>query len=340
MKERKHLSWENFLSSVLIPGQQRVHRISISPVIEIFWDGNRKTVGLWIQNTTSGQIPEAATRLASVSVELIERSGMSILEVKTSTPLINREFYLFANAIADRILETSEAPGEAVAFELACFGALFEQKRILSIERQIGLLGELLILERMISTDGPNALEAWIGPKGEPHDFRIANNEFEVKTSTSTRRVHTINNLAQLVPSPGSTLFIISILLGAGGKQAGFSLASIIASIRSSLLSFPKLENEFTAALQSVGYADIDHSHYERRFNLRRPLAVIPINPQFPSITSSSLSTILGKEAYRIDRLIYDVNLEGLESDENSSLYQSVFPYNTSTEYGPGTTKN
>jgi hypothetical protein len=329
MNSRKYLSWENFLASVVVAGQQRVYRVSNSPLLEVFWDGDRKTVGLWVQSTDVTAIPEAAKLLASVSIQVIERHGSSILEVRTTSPLINREFYWFANAVADRILETGQPASEAVAVELACFGALFEQKQILSIERQIGLLGELLVLERMISIDGPDALEAWIGPQGEPHDFRITVNEIEVKTSTSTRRIHSINNFAQLVPSPGSSLFIMSVLLGAPGKESGFSLASKIKSINSYLSSAPDRQSQFNKLLECVGYSELDHSHYERRFALRRPLAIIPVDAKFPSITLSSLSHLFGKEAYRIDSLVYDVNIEGLESDEATSLFQTVFPYAT-----------
>jgi hypothetical protein len=329
MKHRKYLSWENFLVTVLVKDQQRVHRISRSPLIEVFWDGHTKTVGLWVQNTGADVIPDSARRLTSVSIEAIERYGLPTLEIRTTSSLVNREFYLFANAIADRILETGQPADEAVAVELACFGTLFEQKRILSIERQIGLLGELLFLERILSVDGPDALEAWIGPQGEPHDFRIMNNEFEVKTSAGTRRIHTINNLAQLIPSPGSSLFIMSILLGAPGKDSGFSLAGKIESIDDSLQSSSTHQHQFKSALESLGYLPADHSHYERRFTLRQPLAVVPVDNKFPSITSEFLSTMLGKEAYRIDSLIYDVNIEGLESHEATSLFQSVFPYGT-----------
>ena len=327
MNKRKYLSWENFLASVVVTAQQRVHRISRSPLIELFWDGDRQTAGLWIESTSSPDVSEGAKRLASIAIAVIERYGLTFLEIRTTSPIINREFYLFANAIADRILETGQTAAEAIAFELASFGALFEQKQILSIERQIGLLGELLVLERVISIEGPDAIDAWIGPQGEPHDFRIAQKEIEVKTSAGTRRIHTINNLTQLMPSPGSSLFIISILLGAPGQHTGFSLANKIDSISKSLTSSPNHHRQFQRGLESVGYSHTDLAHYERRFTLRRPLAVIPIDHKFPTITSSSLSTLFSQDANRIDKLVYDVNVEGLESEEGTSLFQSVFPY-------------
>lgn len=327
MKKHKHLSWDNFLSSVFVKGQQRVHRISNSPLIEIFGDGIRNTVGVWIECSDVTIVPEQAKLLASISIRTIRRDEKSFLEVACSSSLINREFYLFATAIADRILESQQSPSEAIAFELSCFSALFEEKRLLSIERQLGLIGELIVLERMIIADGPDAIRAWIGPQGEPHDFRVGDNEFEVKTSAGTRRIHTIHNLTQLIASPGSRLFIMSILLGPAGKDGGFSLATKIESILKSLGAAPNRQNEFQTALESLGYSSLEHSHYDRAFALRRPLAVIPIDSQFPAVTSSTLLALLGKEAHRIDRFVYEINVEGLESEEGTSPYASAFPY-------------
>lgn len=327
MRTNKHLSWDNFLSSVLVGGQQRVHRISNFPIIEVFGDGIKNVVGMLIECPDITLIPDQAKRLASVSFQTIQRDEKLFLEIATTSHLINRQFYSFATAIADRILESQQPPAEAIALELRYFTALLEEKRLLSIERQVGLLGELIVLEKMIRSDGPDAIQAWIGPQGEPHDFRAGRNEFEVKTAAGSRRIHTIHNLTQLLASPDSSLFIMSILVGPAGKDGGFSLASKIESISRYLEAAPHRLHEFQDALQSLGYSDRDQSHYDRAFILRRPLAVVPVNSQFPAVTASGLLSLLGQEAHRIDRFVYDVNIEGLESEEGSDDYVFVFPY-------------
>jgi hypothetical protein len=327
MKDHKHLSWDNFVSSVLVKGQQRVHRISNSPVIEVFGDGINDRVGIWLETSADVNIPEQAKRLALVSIQTVARGEESFLEIVSSSGLINRQFYLFATAVADRVLQLNQSPSEAVALELQCFAALLEEKSLLSIERQLGLIGELIVLERMISIDGPQAMEAWIGPLREPHDFRVMNYEFEVKSTAGTRRIHTIHNLTQLTISPGCSLFIISVLLGPGGKAGGFSLATKIESIQKLLKDSVHQEKQFRDRLESCGYSSRDHSHYNRAFSLRRPLALVPIDSRFPTITSASLQDLLGKEAHRIDRFVYDVNVDGLESEEGTQLYTEVFPW-------------
>ncbi len=327
MQEHRHLSWDNFVSSVLVKGQQRVHRISNSPVIEVFGDGINHRVGVWIESPVEVNIPEQARRLAFVSVQTVKHKAVSFLEIATTSPLINRQFYLFVTAIADRVLDSHQSAIEAVTLELQSFAALLKEKSLLTIERQVGLIGELIVLERMLSADGSGAIAAWIGPHGEPHDFRVGNSEFEVKTTISTRRIHTIHNLTQLTGSPGCRLFIISILLGPPGKDSGFSLAEKIESINRSLKESPNEKKQFLTALESNGYSSTDHAQYDRLFALRGPIAVVPVDSQFPTITSSTLKALLGHEAHRIDRFVYDVNVEGLESEEGTEVYEAAFPW-------------
>jgi hypothetical protein len=224
-------------------------------------------------------------------------------------------------------LQLKQSPTEAVVLELDCLAALLEEKSLLTIERQLGLIGELIVLERMISAEGPDAIEAWIGPLQEPHDFRVGNHEFEVKSTAGTRRIHTIHNPTQLTVSPGCLLFIISILLGPGGKSGGFSLATKIESIQMLLKHSVHQKKQFRDRLELCGYSSRDHSQYNRAFGLRRPLAIVPIEARFPSITSDGLQTLLGQESNRIARFVYDVNVEGLEGEEGTQLYSQVFPW-------------
>jgi len=327
MKKQKHLSWDNFLSTIFIQGQQRVHRISRSPQIEVFGDGINDRIGIWLELTGNANIPEQASRLASVSINRVTRGEKSFLEIVSLSSAINRQFYLFVIAVADRILESNQIASEAVALELESFAALLQEKLFLSIERQLGLLGELLVLDRMIATDGPKATKAWIGPRGEPHDFRVGNHEFEVKSTSGTRRIHTINNLTQLAASPDCSLFILSVLLGPAGKDSGFSLAMKVEATQLLLKDSHDCGKLFMDNLELAGYSSRDHSQYTRAFDLRRPLALIPVDSNFPVITGQTLKNAIGEIAHRIDHFEYDVNVEGLESEEGTELYSTMFPW-------------
>src|SRR5271156_1500317 len=70
-----------------------------------------------------------------------------VFGVQATTDSLQREFYHFAAAVAERVIVDKRSATEAVSLELQCFTDLLEEKSILGPERQIGLLGEILFLE-------------------------------------------------------------------------------------------------------------------------------------------------------------------------------------------------
>jgi len=315
------LFWTNFANSVLVSGEQRVHRVSASPRIEIFGDGISNRVGLWLEVDSDSALPAEATRLQYVSSALLVKDGMPLMELASKTPALNRQFYLFAVAVADRILNEGMSPASAVALEVQNLQQLVDERRLIGVQGIVGLLGELLVLEKLVSTSGPSAVLAWIGPLGEPHDFRIGRHELEVKTTSGSQRIHTIHGLTQLMPSPGCSLYLVSVLLGPAGKGGGASLAGAVAAIAQVLASDPPYASQFGRALEASGYRTSDEVHYTRQFALRRPIATVPINDAFPTISRETIQKALGSAGSRVGDLQYEVNLEGLENEAAPELH-------------------
>lgn len=272
MKVRPPLSWDNFRSSIVVRGQQRVHRVAAVPIVEMFGDGSLGRVGLWLEVPAGTAVPEDILKLAFISSQTTPRGNATLLELSVASPGLFRQFYHFAVAVSERVLADGKPAVEAVLLELQGFADLLEAKALLGIERQLGLLGELLVLERLIRKQGPGAIEAWIGPKREPHDFRIGTSEFEVKTTTRSRRIHTVHGTEQLVPSQGCLLFILSVLLAPAGMAEGTSLAEKVEMLLLLLTPAPSLKQRFAGALQNCGFRDADRPHYARRYVLRRSL--------------------------------------------------------------------
>jgi hypothetical protein len=208
---------------------------------------------------------------------------------------------------------------------LQCFADLLAEKAFLGIERQIGLLGELLFLERLVNAGGTANLSSWVGPIGEPHDFRTEKREFEVKTTVSTRRVHTIHGTDQMLASPGCSLFLVSVLLGPSGAAKGFSLAGKVSELTKRLGASPAHLVKFRDAVEACGYREADKAHYSRAFILRRPLAIAPVDSTFPAITRNAVQTALGSLASRIESIQYDVDVEGLEHEDGTPVFDAVF---------------
>ena len=116
-----------------------------------------------------------------ITTQVFKQKGRTLLEIATSAASLQRQFYHFAVAVAERVIVEQRQPVDAAGLEFQCFADLLEEKLLLGPERQLGLLGELLFLERLVGTGGVVALDAWLGPMGEPHDFRLQKREFEVE---------------------------------------------------------------------------------------------------------------------------------------------------------------
>lgn len=209
MSKPRHLSWENFRATIWHEGQQRSHRIGQKPSVEVFGDAINGRIGLLVQLAKNAEIPKEIDRLVFINGRILKRKNGYYLELATASQTLHRQFYQFATAVADRIIMECEVPLAAAVAELKCFDELLAPRSLLSLERQIGLLGELIVLERIIVSRGPAGADAWTGPQSEPHDFRLGQTELEVKTSSGTRRLHRIHGLDQMFPSTGMKLSLV-----------------------------------------------------------------------------------------------------------------------------------
>jgi hypothetical protein len=317
----RHLTWDNFNATVFVHGQQRVHRVVDNPNIEVFGDGVTNRLGIWIAVPPETMIPPELSKLSRIRVQVFDRDGRKYLEVATFSSSGDRHFYDLIVAIAERVVATGSTAVDAVRMELRCFEDLLEEKPLLGIERQIGLLGELIFLDHLIKKGGLGLAEAWTGPHGEPHDFRVKNREFEVKATVAPRRVHTINGSEQLVPSKDCALYLVSVLLGPAGSSTGFTLAQFVESLVTSLASSPA---RFDDSLLRSGYKHADSEHYGKKFTLRRPIGLVAVDNKFPAITRPTIQSALGALSQRVGHVQYEVDIDGLESEEGTQKFSEA----------------
>lgn len=311
MTPLRQLSWENFRAEILQSGQ-RVHRISADPQIDVFADTEKGEVGAAFALSGKKDVPAELKKLEYIQSEIVKEGEKYFIRVSSCSSGLHRQFYQFATAVADRIiLENTEAIPALLA-EIKCFDDLLASQTLLSVERQLGLVGELLVLDSVMDLAGAAAADSWTGPAGEPHDFRLNGCELEVKTTAGSRRLHYIHGLDQLVPSQGMRLFVVSILLEPAGKADGFSLRSMVEKIRSRVLDDAGRLKRVNDLFLKSGLRDADLPLYARQWRLRRPVAHAEVGKEFPRISRPDIVSVLGAQAARIDYLEYSVNLEGL----------------------------
>jgi hypothetical protein len=316
------LSWENFAEHYVVPGEQRVHRVNTRPLFEVFADATSGRIGLWVEIDDSDQVPTQLQSLAVIQSSVLVRRGVKCIEVATSIAPLFRHFYFFSLAVAQGVVTGAQNRLQLLCGEFDHFSSLFQENNSPGIERQLGLLGELLFLDRLIKQRGQPSIDAWVAPLRDNHDFRINNKEFEVKTTLGSKRIHTINGCEQLLPSPGFKLHIASVLVGPPGSHTGFCLSEIAQRIASALEN--RFLDDFDGKLASIGFPRDGLDKFGRRYALRRNIALVAVADKLPAITPSSLQTLFQTESSRISGVSYDLNLEGLCVDETDPLFAEV----------------
>jgi hypothetical protein len=132
---------------------------------------------------------------------------------------------------------------------------LERSRQTLAPEDVRGLIGELSVLERLVSKlDAPTALSAWKAPVGSIRDFECEDLTIEVKTyMQSTGASVQINDPLQLQPEPNRPLFLACLEL-AGSTLTEFRLPGHVARVARCFADDLVLREDFEDALASRGY--------------------------------------------------------------------------------------
>ncbi|WP_162159673.1 PD-(D/E)XK motif protein [Cystobacter fuscus] len=321
------MTWENFWETFIAPGVPALHRVrhAISRDVEFFVDTDASRLGL--RTATPVDKLEVASPLAAIEVGLRTTGGTNVLEIATRTVALYQQFYAFMMDVADRIQLSSRQPATAISESLEDWKELLRESTVLSAEAQTGLFGELWLLKRLHQAHGTRAVDAWVGPLGESHDFRYAGTEFEVKTTRSADRVHVISGLHQLEPSSGRSLYLVSLQMEPIGSNSGESLPDRVAALRKVLATSSEQATKFEKLLNRTGYRNEDAVHYRSKLSLRTPPLLVPVDRKCPRLIPEHVRKVLGEVlAARVRDVRYRVNLSGLGFEDGTPEFLRMLP--------------
>ncbi len=227
-----------------------------------------------------------------------------------------------------RVLEHLQEPGVtfavAVARSLDALAEILEARAGLSLEKQTGLFGEMLVMLALATEPGSTADPTfWRGYLAEEHDFCLASQDLEVKTTTGEQRVHWISSETQLLPTPGRPLFVVSLQITASGAGVGWSLPELIEDVRTTVGS-PTLND----ALAGYGYRDVDAALYSRRWLLRTTPAFFEVVEDFPALTRDRIDSGVPQSS-RISDVKYRINLVGMTQSTSLIDFKQMNPRRT-----------
>lgn len=298
---------EEFLDSrpktaVRIPGVPEIQLVFLpgengGVALRVDWDGSA--------------MPDL-TEYAHLSADIIRTGDQAWAELLIGDPSVFRRALPVVWRIADRVQLEQFDFATAVLATLADFRELLEGASGLSREHELGLFGELTVLDCLISgTSGSEAVAAWRGPDGDEHDFDLGCGDLEVKSTTSEKRIHWIGSLGQLTPTPGRRLWLLSMQLTTGLGEAA-TIAELIGKLRLKLVGADL--DAFEKKLYTVGWRDIFAPKVRHRFRLRSTPLLLPVNEDFPALTQGRVAAA-GMPLSRLREIAYAVDVAGLAEE-------------------------
>ena len=320
----RHVSWANLLQSISAGTPQRFP-LKGSPPLDILLESAGSSLGLVLPFPEASRLPFSPLSVVSISRRTVD--GNNQLFISTGVRRLYREFYELLMEIADYVQVDGLDATAAFQTALGKWKRLLEEVTPLSAESQLGLLGELWLLVRLLSANGPAAFDSWTGPLGEPHDFRFAGLEIEVKTTSSRRHGHFITSFDQLSPSFNSRLFVLSLLMKPAGEHGGHSVPTAIELVRQRLGADSNRLTQFNSILSTaIGYDDQTGQHYTTRYDLRSEPVLIEVNDDLPRITRSMIERELRDLSHRIVEGQYFADLEGLGEPLSAESAKGIIP--------------
>lgn len=172
---------------------------------------------------------------------------------------------------------------------------------VLSPETELGLFGELVILDRMITAGMPErqAVDSWQGPLDGLQDFMPGGGGIEVKATLSAGGFPaTISSLEQLDESLRQPLFLVAVRLGL--DPSGMTLPAKADAIRARLGGNPAALDLFDVRLMQAGLLRTMAERYTRCF-LTVSTVVLPVQDAFPRLTRAHVHPAIRKARYEID---------------------------------------
>jgi hypothetical protein len=209
---------------------------------------------------------------------------------------------------------TSASPTKLLRIFLSRVGAWQEFMRKGSVpltpENEVGLVGELKLLSRLIEAGIPVniAVDAWTGPtKDGLRDFSLGAGAIEAKTTISSNGfVAKIGSLEQLDDTHCKPLFLAALKFVL--VESGQTLPELVTDVSGKVAIYPFALAELENRLLSASYLAAHAHHYHRRFSYREE-RILEVEKDFPSMTHGNV-----KQGVISAR--YEINLESLLSQD------------------------
>lgn len=209
---------------------------------------------------------------------------------------------LFATICADLVASVALSEAErALDHFLSRLDAwrrfLRERNGGLSRSETIGLIGELLLLEKLLELDRSH-LMSWSAPADGLHDFENGGHALEVKTGLGPSGQITISRLDQLDTAGLRLLDLIHIKLIE--SPSGRSLQDLLTALKAQLLDGASRHALDNAVIRRGLLPDDDNARSAPRVQLRS-MDCYAVSEGFPRLVRADLPTAITEASYTLD---------------------------------------
>jgi hypothetical protein len=274
-------------------------------------DGHEQTMELAV--AWDGEAPPQIADHVHIRTGVVFRAAATWSTLTVQGVRFFEDAYPMLRSIADLVQLEGVTFGAAVERSLGNYHDLLSAEAHMPPLEEIGLFGELLVLEHLVTTLGSEAaLSAWLGGgQGGEHDFDLPEGDVEVKTTTSEKRLHWIGSLTQLTATLNRPLWLLSVqLTGAGGEGPGAErLPTLVDRVEAAMA--PAHQPAFRARLEQTTYRPQQPFGSYRLLRRRSTAACFRVEGGFPRLDESMLRAG-GAITERIGTVSYQIDLDGL----------------------------
>lgn len=286
-------------------GTVTVHHVNDSPEVDITIDGPGQKIS--VLTPRKGMVLDT-TSLRRVTTGVDVRNGQEWARFTLDARGMYAEAYGLVISVV-QAMRGGATFAAATSAAMTNMKALLAAKPRISEEKQIGLVGELLLFRSLLDTfDEYTVIDWWLGPLSEEHDYAFPAFDAEVKTTLGGSRTHVIHGAGQLEPSTGRSLWLVSVqVTRAGGNPDGVGLPGLIHEIRERLTG---TRDRFVSRLSSEGWDDEDAAMYPTAYVLRTTPAAYLVDDDFPAVTRQRLRSVV-PHSDLVSDVTYRVNVSG-----------------------------
>lgn len=314
----KNPTWEE-LKEQFASGQKISNPMRGARKLELV-AGPKNNLELFIP--TNGENAEIELNIKSIEARVANTDKGEFYVLKILNNQLLEFFFTFCCLLDDELTTSNKGLVKNILTVAKRWKDLVKEERSLK-DLEKGLLGELWFLEKLITFLGPSVVRDWRGSEGDRHDFRIQNNEFEIKTTSSDKREHYISSIAQLEASKGCSLQLVSIQIAPtrSGKDT-LSVNKLITKIKTKLNS-----DDYTSMfnLKLKEYINDDLSavlKMKTNYVFSSEPMSMNVDKNFPRISKKEFNDL--KYSERISDIKYRLNVEGLGESCDGKNFEKV----------------